>query len=1837
MAALSPEQRELHLVESVDFKILAVANKEDKLHELLQRYLAPLILKANSENASVRTKVIEILARLKTFIQHPKIILPVKELLKQYKSCASPVVQQLDLSFIQHSLQRLDSDERAQLIPVALCGISADNGQPSAPGMLNIVLRLLHDVRIPLRGSQEDDAFKQAIGLSDGADAEYLANAFGIFFRLRTPRNGQSLELLNPALSAPELALFSTESAETEKLFDHLSQLKTKLVALLASGAFTDHEKLVPALYAAAGLDNRAAAGAEEIIKRSSVSLEDDKVVKRLFEVYLTSVPACRIRVLGILSKSALSTTMTEQIREVANRDLCMLGPPGAWWLPSTASELTKLQTAAFQYLTWVARTGPSRPPFLIGLEIMQSMQNFIIKQGWPSPTVNTQDAVDLRCKAYEMIGMLGRTADMSDAKRIEMGLWLFRSLARDPTDGVVVSIDGALSSMSDSIPPDIGSAHEELRMLLLMFMAPPDDEGLSMVRSARHAVVKWANQCLLFTDIVGRLIDLVAASARPDERSDVVEQGIRGLDPWENSSSNERGSPLPNWRIIGEVFANPSGDLCKEILGHSNPTAEIHVAYFLEFCYARPSVASAAQRFCRLIMFLEALRGSDIYPGNAQALERQFQNDIGTRDKIRRYLETAAAAEPAFLYLKWCLRDATLSPAFEDSMQCFVDVASLSSKINIGNVMLFGNHVRMLLGLVKSNNKRLSTLAAKAVGMTLAHPIHDAENFGKWSSEMASSWTLATQLSGPELSASEGGLMAFAHLRSRATYYGRQLPTDVEYPFDLLVNDYSSSSLYEAALYAFSELWTAGLASPPADGNLSVRKIVEKLSAQAKKGNERAVVALGRLAMVVEDADDVEMVDAENGFNESSGSMLGVILKELFSLHEFGQIELQFTVGEAIVAAVARWESEKIVNSLDIVPEVPVRSFAPARGSALEAVIRKLFRGCKATKPSLLRSSSIWLLCLVMNCSNLVPVQSRLREVQAAFMRLLGAREEIVQETASRGLSLVYERGQDDLKAALVKDLVGAFTGSGTQLKVDDETQLFDAGALPTGEGQSVTSYKDIVNLANEVGDQRLVYKFMSLAADAATWSTRSAFGRFGLSSILSEAEVDPKLYPKLYRYRFDPNANVQRSMDAIWKALVKDSNATVNKHFDAIMQDLLTSQLGREWRVREASCAAISSLIAGRPFKQYETRYKDIWTGALKVLDDVKGSVREAALRLCMALSSGLVRQLEEGGHSAAAKAMMQEAVPFLLSDKGVENTAKDVQAFATITVLKVAKKGGQALRPFIGEMVTQLLGLLSIIEPEQINFHYQRLGEDGRDKIDRIRSQMVSQSPISEAIEDLLRFVDAPVMAEMRPKLDDTIKTAVGMPTKIGCSRVLTTLATRHASLLDSGHFLNLLQKQVLDKNDEVSQAYARAAAYIWRAAPEKTQIQFCEGFIDKYLRAEDERRRQKIADVVVALAKISPDNFGAHETVLLPLTYVGCHDTDEYTAKMFQEAWSQHVGGGRTVMRYVREIVALIDKCMDTTQWSLRHTAAFTAAALAMDVSSATDAAGGMDESTAREIWSALSKTLALKTFPGKEKLLESFPRFVEQSRALWSADDAVAAQMKEIAVREAKRNNDEYRIHSFRCLWRFAKTRDDIDMTQMIRDITRTYLEALQEEDRMNVDSKDKEDLTFTTAKSALEAVARGYPESKVTDFGKVLESMITSLKPFLSSSKFDAIRREVWYECVCDLMKDAVKMTSPMSPQLQHGSTLLSDLLGSLDMDQTEVGTEAQRLMRAKAVEATIRAKIDGVFGKASVSKEVREAAASALTQERSLDVQRLWRAVMEVVEEATRQDSAAA
>ena len=306
-----------------------------------------------------------------------RIVLPVKALLEQYKSQDSLIIKQLDLSFIQHSLERIEEDDRRDLIPIALRGCSKDVGQARAGTFFQIILRLLLDIRIPPRGSKDDTAFREDVGLAEPADAQYIAQMIGLFLRLRTPTGAYDWAQANPTFSKSDLELFSVENFSLQKIFQRMSELKAKLVSFLASGAFTDEEKFLPALFAASSFDNRVASTAEEIIKRTSVSLEDEALTRRLFQSHSTLPAAYRTRILGMLSKSSVSTTMPEEIMNVVALDFMPEdddSPSRRALQPSSALERTKLHKSLFQYLSWVARIGPSKEDFTIAPQLIRSM-----------------------------------------------------------------------------------------------------------------------------------------------------------------------------------------------------------------------------------------------------------------------------------------------------------------------------------------------------------------------------------------------------------------------------------------------------------------------------------------------------------------------------------------------------------------------------------------------------------------------------------------------------------------------------------------------------------------------------------------------------------------------------------------------------------------------------------------------------------------------------------------------------------------------------------------------------------------------------------------------------------------------------------------------------------------------------------------------------------------------------------------------------------------------------------------------------------------------------------------------------------------------------------------------------------------------------------------------------------------------------------------------------------------------------------------------------------------------------------------------------------------------
>lgn len=1783
-------------------------------------------------------------------------------MIDQYKSLSSPVVRKIDSIFITIGLERMDDYERQKIAHKIFAGISAAHQGGASAAILKIALRIIPSIKIPSRGSQEDSEFRDAIGLASPGDAAWLAEWLGKVLLLKLPAlpSGSQpspedlqaqLKRFNGALTAEELGYLGPEWRGNKYAppFDELPSLRRKVAQFLQSAAFNDREKLVPAIFGASSTDSLVSGVGEDMLKRTSVSLDDEQLATDLFSAHSRMTPPYRTRILGLLSKSTTSTSMEPDIQRVVNLDFGLDCPEPLQ--AKSGLEKQKLQRALLGYLSFVATWGPTKGPFTIGNALIARMQQHIVAAGWPVPgteqTGRDSTDGDLRGLAYDVLGLLAKATKMPTQEAMALAGWLFRSLSEDPTPDIVFHIEGALSSLLRHFSPEVVGEFRPLAMLLHNYMNLAVDPPA--VRSARFTAVKWANQSFAFSEWRARWLDILAIAGRRDESHDVIEEGKKGLDPWTYRVTE--ATETPDWRQLLLSFfyedLNAHFDL-QFVDPQSGGLPQVNALdperSLRNYQNGKLAAFPVALNFTKRMMYLRALPDFEMGPDWSSQMQTALKNEIKTRSKATSYLRSVDDAYVGLL-LKTCF-DGVMAraarefePLVEESLESLTELASLSPASSLGYM---ASQAPKLYHWSSSNNKQIRTLAAKALGIIGAHPVnHDELNsavqdgdeaqqssFHAMTQQLAARITQWETAVGSEANAVEGDILAYGHLFSHTVYYNQNIEPPFALPASLLRDQGLSSSIQDASFDAFSQLWTAQVVSaiPKAGAEFPPEFVIERLKARATAGNEKAIFALGRLALALPDTASSASDESKDGLlhPDNKDNHIDNVLRVLYDLGQKRETEIHFAIGEAITAAVARLDSESVQLTVNVdAVRGPWADNMAARSYRVRLVLDKLFKDCKDTSPWKLKSSGIWLFCLIQYCGTLPEVRARLREAQVAFMRLLSARDELVQETASRGLVLIFEKGDKDLRELLVKDLVSSFTDQSAKLKVEGDTELFEAGALPTGDGKSVTSYKDIVALANEVGDQSLVYKFMALANNAATWSTRAAFGRFGLGDILADSSIDPKVYPKLFRYRFDPNTNAQRSMENVWKALVKDPNGVIQTHFDDIMVDLLKSVLGKEWRSREASCAAISELIGGQPFEKYAKYYEEIWTAALKVLDDVKTSVRNAALKLCMGLTNTIVRLLEDGGSSAAAQSMLKDAFRFLLSPSGLESSVKEVQAFSLQSVMDITKKGGKVLKPFISVIVPHLLNLHSTMEPEQLNYAYQKVTEDTRGQIDKMRATWIRNSPITEAANNCLRQLDADSMKKLAPGIEATMKSAIGMQTKIACGGLLGDLVIRHRNDFEpyAGKFLKLMTKEALDRNDEVSRSYAVASAYIIRVASSTAKQSFVEKFIQMYIAAEDDTRRRRVSDVFLALSKSSPDEFNNLETRLLPFAYVASHDTDEYVKKAFSTIWDSHAGSSRTVARYVDEIVRTVQLVLEAPRWALQHTGAFTVAAMVPALVSASDKNGQISESNLKQLWPILDKVLALKTFEGKEKVLESFPVFVEKGTALWKGDATVAAQMKKIALREAKRNNEAYRIHAFKYLWKFAKARTDLDLLGDIFAIAEPFLQNLVDESRMEIDSEDK---AAETAASALEAVARGYGRSNLQENSlDVLGQILDKLKPYLSSPAFALIKRQVWYESVRDVMREA----KPDATQADNDKAVFMTYLLSLDMDHVDVGTENQRSMRAQAIGAVLKAKNLGVFGPppAAAEKEsLKLMIQNAMDMERSMDIRGQLRAILE-------------
>jgi len=1173
--------------------------------------------------------------------------------------------------------------------------------------------------------------------------------------------------------------------------------------------------------------------------------------------------------------------------------------------------------------------------------------------------------------------------------------------------------------------------------------------------RSTKYIAVRFANRCLPFDSVKARTIDLLAAGSVSGEKAEIIEEGRRGLNPyWYNML---KGTTLDPKSLRYPGFTALTKYLFYEMQTSNNvprpSDPNNYSAVTLHLLQGEPRLFVDALLFCRLILYRELLSSSSNII-NRVPLDDEWERklnvlvstDVAARDHIRLQLRsinnldvqatTLIVLVRAFsnLFMTDQLATLQITPARQAEIaELYVDfLALLPDEI----VAYIASDWQQLIIQTQSNNPTLRNYAARAVGVLASHPavVNDSVTYinQKITQNKQELLTRVGNLSVNELTKLNGAILITTYFATRLSLRRgnnqEKPPYNISNSLEALFRMRARSKnltaiemdLFDSIIFEMAELCLYQIVTPSSFDNMaSLTTLIDDIADHAKSGNERAIIALGKVSTILPEPITISGFTTDVQDIKDYTDLLPYIFYKLHKLHDIRTVESHFSVGEAFSYLSASWTSSALSTALDIACGPPT---SPPRHVSASYILQRILTDCANTKPSLRKASVIWLLCLIQFCGHLPEVQNSLAACQSAFKRCLIDRDDLIQETASRGLGLVYEKGSANLKEDLVRDLMSSFSdsrsntnkGEGREMatlagQVHADTQLFDTGALPTTAGESVSTYKDIMSLAAEVGDSSLVYKFMAMASSNAIWSSRAAFGRFGLGGILSQSTgmdeylaTNPKVYISLFRYRFDPNEGVRNSMNAVWTSLVKDPAKIVEKYLDGIIEDLLKNIFGKEWRTRQACCAALADLVQSRPLEKYEVYLERIWNVCFKVMDDIKESVRTAATTLARTLTAVLTRTLEAGGGTSADR-MLRLILPFLLSPSGLESSAKEVQYFSVKSMLDIVKKSSaKTLRPFIPELVEKLLGLMSSLEPEAVE--YVRLNakkyEVSEQKIDDMRLSSVRSSPIMEAIERCLDLLDDETMTNLQPRLEVAMKSAIALPTKVACSKVLVSLSTRQSFVFKpfADGFLKSLEKLVLDRNETVASSYAVACGYVARGASDKQILRLASFVRMLYFESVDDREavvpRKSItsADIIKATAKHANDRFHAFAAEFLPFIFIAQYDANETIRDIYKGVWNDNVGGSRAVVLYLREIVLLSASHLESPQWVIKHTVSKAVAEATIAIASSV----GLDQTSAGLLWPLLEKALAVKTWEGKEVVLTAFVKFVEKSQSYWNA-------------------------------------------------------------------------------------------------------------------------------------------------------------------------------------------------------------------------------------------------
>lgn len=1634
---------ELHAVETA-LNTLVLAESESALQKVLLRLLPALLAALSTKSDAARTKCIEALQHINVRIRaNPNMKLPFNEVLHvATKPDAAVLTTNVAIQggYLGRCFERLSRAEKGEAFKPLVTSASIVASDANRGKLHNLGLYALAALSAEHVKSTSTYLWRALSTCSELAISMFFDFSFlALFGKLNA-------QIPEPALVA--VIRVASEYAGNKqperaaRVFPHF---------LVAAGSSSRSSLL------AAGED-----ALKKVDKCDVITATDPSIVEKLFNIFTDPIADVPLRIV-VLNKGLLIVPLCAScFPEVLSVVKLSLHTPG---IP------TRLQALGMQFVSFVIKHADQDVLVNNADSMIELLMQLALNKTYGSPSFS--DAV--RAFGFSGLGELTvRIPDLISTGRVSTEFLFASAQSTDQPSSVRSSASHTLIAIARVLKFSV-QASPELHASVVKTLKKTLENSDDSSTSARRAAVHWVNECFLFADSSARLLNIIAAA---DLKQDVRQQALVGL-------SSKRWSFKDGKTLSAYRNANES----------AKPALMEIVQKFSELDASHPLMIEAYLTFSLSILKEEIATGGKLELTNLHDINRFFDERQSEKNALVNLSKVAnevimkqldgrnpslekAALSIALLTSKITSLGRDCSARYVDRIDDLVELAAQKSAL--GDIMV-SRAISSLVGIASDalpvdgvNNlveKLNNQIEANSSGIPSGRDGEDE----RVASILCLGQIIMRCRKREEIALDENET---SPLSKACLNMSRRLLLPVE----------STNVVRIAACIAFSDLGASGqlpisLSSREnfvgvLSGLLKSHSTDTKLTQNAadtlgkicvgeprSSFKERAIDTLLHLCKERKD-DEVRFTAAESLVRCSSGFDApppATLDSEAQNLEEAPDN----TVSETLQAVTSlRMEPFEIKDTLmahsDDKTELNKLGFSIRGAIALAYDERPTARAggcvCLVTFLRLLGKHSdtgVKLLFRTSEDESRFMQQQRillhhLEDIQRAFTVLLGDRSDFIQQMSSCGIALAYRmcppNQQSDLVSALVRSLTSGKTKSAATVPGDQGT-LLELGGIETKDNAAApksATFKELCTLAQDMGQPELVYKFMDLAGHAALWNNRKGAALAGsalLGGDLAAEQLRPHikdLLPRLYVYCYDPTESVRTAMSSILGAIIKASGMgsvyeAVTEHFDLVIDFCKKSIVARQWRSREAGCAALRDALASRTWEQVKGHISDFWYYTLRSMDDIKETVRKAATSLGRALSELSIHLCDPDRVSVdIARAAVAVIIPSVM--RGLTHADRGVQTLCGTTMTKLVRYGGDALRDSVADLVSLLLEVASASDEQALNYLQFHVSDPEALEEARVSAATTSASPLMDALERLSGLVDETNVADTVRSLMRLAKLGVGIPTRAGTARFFSTLLKSRAAVVApyaAKLMISAMAAAEMETNTALRNAWCSAAGTSSKLCSTLDVAYFVDQIVKK-ADSEDSRDRLLASCLAVGFSRESPDTARQHASALLPIAYMGSHETDDESSTAgsnWREVWSEGAPNTEASLRlYAKEITNICQQRLKTSsQYRVKRSAAMAIGALAKASNES------VNLEYVRKGVNALVESVPGHIWDGKGSVVEAIGIIGENysNLSIWSDLEGPGTVVK-LLLGETRRGNSEYKLAAIKSIQKLLK-------------------------------------------------------------------------------------------------------------------------------------------------------------------------------------------------------------